>query len=71
MKKTWREKLADNKGFPKVSPIDGTKSKRLLAHAEIAGRVESKISRRHRHVKAQAGNGESSSGEKRQAVLRS
>jgi len=28
MRKTWREKLADNKGFPKVSPIDQTKSKR-------------------------------------------
>jgi 6-O-methylguanine DNA methyltransferase, DNA binding domain len=27
-KKSWREKLADNKGFPKVSPIDGAKSKR-------------------------------------------
>jgi hypothetical protein len=27
-RKTWREKLADSKGFPKVSPIDGTKSKR-------------------------------------------
>src|SRR5256885_14453855 len=27
-KKTWREKLADNKGFPRVSPIDDTKSKR-------------------------------------------
>ena len=27
-KKTWREKLADNKGFPKVFRIDKTKSKR-------------------------------------------
>ena len=27
-KKTWQEKLADNKGFPKVCPIDETKSKR-------------------------------------------
>jgi hypothetical protein len=27
-KKTWREKLADNKGFPKVCPIDASKSKR-------------------------------------------
>ena len=27
-KKTWQEKLADNKGFPKVCPIDATKSKR-------------------------------------------
>jgi hypothetical protein len=27
-KKSWREKLADNKGFPKVCPIDQTKSKR-------------------------------------------
>jgi hypothetical protein len=27
-KKTWREKLADNKGFPKVCKIDATKSKR-------------------------------------------
>lgn len=27
-KKTWREKLADNKGFPKVCKIDSTKSKR-------------------------------------------
>jgi len=27
-KKTWREKLADNKGFPKVMKIDATKSKR-------------------------------------------
>jgi hypothetical protein len=27
-KKTWREKLADNKGFPKVFPIDETRSKR-------------------------------------------
>jgi hypothetical protein len=27
-KKTWQEKLADNKGFPKVFPIDETKSKR-------------------------------------------
>jgi hypothetical protein len=27
-RKTWREKLADNKGFPKVCPIDETKSKR-------------------------------------------
>jgi hypothetical protein len=27
-KKTWREKLGDNKGFPKVCPIDETKSKR-------------------------------------------
>jgi hypothetical protein len=27
-RKTWSEKLADNKGFPKVSPIDSTKSKR-------------------------------------------
>lgn len=26
-RKTWQEKLADNKGFPKVCPIDGTKSK--------------------------------------------
>lgn len=27
-KKTWREKLEDNKGFPKVCKIDSTKSKR-------------------------------------------
>jgi len=27
-RKTWSEKLADNKGFPKVAPIDSTKSKR-------------------------------------------
>ena len=27
-KKTWREKLADNKGFPKVYPIEGKMSKR-------------------------------------------
>jgi len=27
-KKTWQEKLADNKGFPKVYPIDSSKSKR-------------------------------------------
>jgi hypothetical protein len=27
-KKTWQEKLADNKGFPKVFPIDADKSKR-------------------------------------------
>jgi hypothetical protein len=27
-KKSWREKLADDKGFPKVLPIDQTKSKR-------------------------------------------
>jgi hypothetical protein len=27
-KKTWQEKLADSKGFPKVCPIDGSKSKR-------------------------------------------
>jgi hypothetical protein len=27
-RKSWREKLADNKGFPKVFPIDQTKSKR-------------------------------------------
>ena len=27
-KKTWQEKLADNKGFPQVHPIDQTKSKR-------------------------------------------
>jgi hypothetical protein len=27
-KKSWREKLADNKSFPKVSPIDQTKSQR-------------------------------------------
>jgi hypothetical protein len=27
-KKSWQEKLADNKGFPKVCPIDETKSKR-------------------------------------------
>jgi hypothetical protein len=27
-RKTWQEKLADNKGFPKVCPIDSTKSKR-------------------------------------------
>jgi hypothetical protein len=27
-KKTWQEKLADNKGFPRVCPIDATKSKR-------------------------------------------
>jgi hypothetical protein len=27
-KKTWQEKLADNKGFPKVCRIDSTKSKR-------------------------------------------
>jgi hypothetical protein len=28
-KKSWQEKLADNKGFPKVFKIDETKSKRL------------------------------------------
>ena len=27
-KKTWQEKLADDKGFPKVFKIDSTKSKR-------------------------------------------
>ena len=27
-KKSWREKLADDKGFPSVQPIDQTKSKR-------------------------------------------
>jgi hypothetical protein len=27
-RKTWQEKLADNKDFPKVCPIDGAKSKR-------------------------------------------
>jgi len=27
-RKTWQEKLADNKGFPKVLPIDETKTKR-------------------------------------------
>ena len=27
-RKTWREKLADDKGFPKVCPIDETKTKR-------------------------------------------
>jgi hypothetical protein len=27
-KKTWQEKLANDKGFPKVCPIDSTKSKR-------------------------------------------
>lgn len=27
-RKTWQEKLADSKGFPKVCPIDETKSKR-------------------------------------------
>lgn len=27
-KRTWQEKLADNKGFPKVCPIDKTKSER-------------------------------------------
>src|SRR5690242_19131393 len=27
-RKSWREKLADNKGFPKVCKIDATKSKR-------------------------------------------
>jgi alkylated DNA nucleotide flippase Atl1 len=27
-KKSWREKLADDKGFPQVCPIDETKSKR-------------------------------------------
>ncbi|HZM01892.1 MAG TPA: hypothetical protein VFC44_02615 [Candidatus Saccharimonadales bacterium] len=27
-KKSWQEKLADNKGFPKVYVIDGAKSKR-------------------------------------------
>src|SRR4029077_528942 len=27
-KKSWQEKLADSKGFPKVSAIDGHKSKR-------------------------------------------
>lgn len=27
-RKTWQEKLADNKGFPKVYPIDGIRSKR-------------------------------------------
>jgi hypothetical protein len=28
MKKSWQEKLADDKGFPKVFKIDATKSKR-------------------------------------------
>jgi hypothetical protein len=28
VKKSWREKLADSKDFPKVCPIDSTKSKR-------------------------------------------
>jgi hypothetical protein len=27
-RKSWQEKLSDNKGFPKVCPIDATKSKR-------------------------------------------
>src|SRR5258708_38799172 len=27
-RKSWQEKLADNKGFPRVGKIDGTKSKR-------------------------------------------
>jgi hypothetical protein len=27
-RKTWREKLEDDRGFPKVGPIDATKSKR-------------------------------------------
>ena len=27
-KRTWQEKLADDKGFPKVCPIDETKTKR-------------------------------------------
>lgn len=27
-RKTWQEKLADNKGFPRLCPIDETKSKR-------------------------------------------
>jgi hypothetical protein len=27
-KKSWQEKLADNKGFPKVCPIDATRSRR-------------------------------------------
>src|SRR5689334_20943969 len=27
-RKSWREKLADNKGFPQVCPIDETKNKR-------------------------------------------
>jgi hypothetical protein len=27
-RKTWKEKLADDKGFPKVYPIDSSKSKR-------------------------------------------
>jgi alkylated DNA nucleotide flippase Atl1 len=27
-RKSWREKLADSKGFPKIRPIDSTKSKR-------------------------------------------
>jgi hypothetical protein len=27
-RKTWQEKLADNKGFPKVCPIDSSKTKR-------------------------------------------
>lgn len=27
-KKSWQEKLADDKGFPQVRPIDATKSKR-------------------------------------------
>jgi hypothetical protein len=27
-KRSWREKLADDKGFPQVHPIDGTRSKR-------------------------------------------
>ncbi|MEO8350286.1 MAG: hypothetical protein ABI680_01060 [Chthoniobacteraceae bacterium] len=28
VKKSWREKLADDKGFPRVYPIDETKNKR-------------------------------------------
>jgi hypothetical protein len=27
-RKTWQEKLADNKSFPKICPIDGSRSKR-------------------------------------------
>ena len=27
-RKSWQEKLSDNKGFPKVAKIDSTKSKR-------------------------------------------
>jgi len=43
-KKSWQEKLAYNKGFPKVLPIDATKSKRwgsgtfvIPAPAEVDG----------------------------------